>query len=226
MFSGALLSGFSGNMALFFSGNACFISDTDSAEHRTKRLAIVELIVGLTFAVSNYATGFWIGATGYLQPFAFMFGCSLLTFMVILIGLKEPNSDQVKKKACSWADTRGILSICGCKSRSRIKFWVLFLAFQLYVFVQQGQERTIILYMTNPPFCWTSIQIGNLLFVLMTIAGLGSYPGIPILQKCSGDIVIFIVALASKAAGSLILSFSTGFIAVYAGTYMGQITPH
>jgi len=48
----------------FLSGNASYISDTDSPRRRTLRLAVVELSIGGTFAVASLVNGFWIGATG------------------------------------------------------------------------------------------------------------------------------------------------------------------
>jgi len=60
----SLASGLSGAVPGFLSGNASYISDTDSPRRRTLRLAVVELSIGGTFAVASLVNGFWIGATG------------------------------------------------------------------------------------------------------------------------------------------------------------------
>ena len=55
-----LCSGLSGNVPGFLSGNASYISDTDSPRRRSLRLAIVEMSVGLTFGVASLINGYWV----------------------------------------------------------------------------------------------------------------------------------------------------------------------
>ena len=85
----SILSGLSGSVPGFLSGNASYISDTDTRGRRTLRLAIVEFSIGMTFGFSNLLNGFWIRAThNYEQPLWFVFGCSVVPFLLIFFCLK------------------------------------------------------------------------------------------------------------------------------------------
>ena len=69
-----LFSGLSGTVPGYLSGNASYISDTDSPRRRTLRLAIVEMSIGLTFGLASLMNGFWITATNHFeQPLWFLF---------------------------------------------------------------------------------------------------------------------------------------------------------
>lgn len=90
----SIISGLSGSVPGFLSGNASYISDTDTRGRRTLRLAIVELSIGLTFGLSNLLNGFWIRATKhYEQPLWFVFGCSIVPFIMLFFCLKVCISD-------------------------------------------------------------------------------------------------------------------------------------
>ena len=85
----SIVSGLSGSVPGFLSGNASYISDTDTRGRRTLRLAIVELSIGMTFGLSNLLNGFWINATQhYEQPLWFVFGCSVVPFFLLFFCLK------------------------------------------------------------------------------------------------------------------------------------------
>lgn len=85
----SICSGLSGTVPGFLSGNASYISDTDSPRRRTLRLAIVELSICLTFGLASLMNGFWISVTDHFeQPFWFVFGCSVLPFLILLVFLK------------------------------------------------------------------------------------------------------------------------------------------
>jgi len=93
--AGSVCSGLSGTVPGFLSGNASYISDTDSPRRRTLRLSIVELSIGMTFAVSSLMNGYWIGsaagpAANFEQPFWFIVVCSLVPFVIIFFLLREP----------------------------------------------------------------------------------------------------------------------------------------
>ena len=241
---GAILTGLSGNMPGFLSGNACYISDLDTPERRTMRLAIVELIIGLTFAFSNLAVGFWIKSTGYIQPFWFMCITSTIAFLLTLFCLKEPydqknEDDAIVEEYTGIKHTpsdmsgrikqvvnklAGIKDLCSCQNDSLRTLWSVFFAFQVFVFVQQGQERTFVLFLANKPLCWGPAQIGFFSFIFMTVSGLGTYPGILILHRCTGDFTILVLSLLSKAAGSVLFAFAKDYITAYLGGYIIHFT--
>jgi hypothetical protein len=105
--------------------------------------------------------------------------------------------------------------VFGCKTFAQKKLWAVFFAFQIYVFVQQGQERTFVLFLQNYPLYWGSIKIGVFLFVLYTLSGFGAWPGVPLLQRFCDDIIIAMIAMVSKLIGSMLLAFAKGDPLVY-----------
>lgn len=215
----ALLSGLSGNIAAFFSGNATYISDTDSPRRRTLRLAIVEFTVGMTFGLANFGHGFWIRATDkFDQPLWFIFFCSFAAFIIVLVFLKEPNGELLTAdfgKPVTFRNFKGIRHLFDLGNISHKKLWAVTLAFVVFVFVQQGQERTYVLFLQSSPLYWNSIQIGVFFLVTYGLSGVASWPGVPLLQRAIDDVSIMILALISKAASSFLIAFATEEFAVY-----------
>lgn len=220
----SLISGLSGSVPGYLSGNASYISDTDSPRRRTLRLAIVEFSIGTTFGLANLINGFWVDLTNHFeQPLWFVVLCSLIPFVVLCFLLREPHGElssqlgQPSEASHVWRDFRGVLHVFGCKTLPQKKLWAVFFAFQVYVFVQQGQERTFVLFLQNFPLYWQPLQTGIFLFILYTLAGLGSWPGIPLLQRIMDDASIAILAMISKLLGSLLLAFAEVDPLVYLG---------
>ena len=218
-------SGLSGTVPGFMSGNASYISDTDSPRRRTLRLAIVEMSIGLTFGFANLLNGYWVHFTEHFeQPLWFVFICSMIPFVLLLFLLHEPNGEMTSQlgqpAVASVRDFQGLRYVFGLKTLQQKKLWAIFFAFQVYVFVQQGQERTFVLFLQNSPLLWNTVRIGLFLFVLYVLSGLGSYPGVPLLQRLCDDISIIILAMLSKALGSFVLAFSKNDATVYIGIYV------
>lgn len=214
----SLCSGLSGNVPGFLSGNASYISDTDSPRRRSLRLAIVEMSIGLTFGVSSLVNGYWVAATSHFeQPLWFIFACSLLPLVLIFFFLVEPAGEVSSQLGhdSSFRNFGGIRHVFGCKTIEQRKLWAIFFAFQIYVFVQQGQERTFVLFLQNHPLHWMPTQIGMFLFILYVLSGFGSWPGVPLLQRIMSDLSIAAIALLSKLIGSLLLAVAQGSFVVY-----------
>lgn len=253
LFVGAsVFSGLSGSVPGFLSGNAGYISDTDTPRRRTLRLAVVELSIGLTFGIASLMNGYWIAAAedvhviatesshrpppGFEQPLWFVAICSLVPFVIVFFLLREPAGellltgrsdgtvgseiDSISAETLTYfrfRNFRGIRRAFGWSTPAQKKLWAIVAAFQLYVFVQQGQERTLVLFLQNEPVKAESIQIGLQLFVLYGLAGLGSWPGVPLLQRVIDDLGIAAIAIASKMIGSLMMAVATNGTLVYFG---------
>lgn len=211
-----IIAGLSGNLHGFMSGNACYISDTDSMSRRTLRLAIVECIIGTTFGISNLGLGYWVHKAGFLPALWFVFACSIVPLVLLVFFISEPEGAN-RDRNPTLQDFKLVRHICGCATLSQRKLWAMFFAFIIYVFVQQGQERTHILYLENYPLCWDSVKMGMFMFVLYFLSGLGSWPGVPLLNKVIGDLPIFFIGIISKVMGSLVLAFAKNSVTVYIG---------
>jgi len=228
---GSLASGLSGAVPGFLSGNASYISDTDSPRRRTLRLAVVELSIAGTFAVASLVNGFWIGPAGpqanFEQPLWFIVVCSLVPFVVIMFLLREPASELGQPGDAPAVDAgtmtyfrfknfRGIRRAFGCATYPQRKLWAIIVAFEVYVFVQQGQERTLVMFLQTSPLRCGPVQIGLQLFVMYGLAALGSWPGVPLAQRVITDLGIAAVAMLSKMLGSFILVAASNGAVVYA----------
>ena len=228
---GSLASGLSGAVPGFLSGNASYISDTDSPRRRTLRLAVVELSIGGTFAVASLVYGFWIGATGpeanFEQPLWFIVVCSLVPCVIIVFLLREPASELGQTGDAPSVDAgtmtyfrfrnfRGIRRAFGLGTYPQRKLWAIIVAFEMYVFVQQGQERTLVMFLQTSPLRCGPTQIGLQLFVMYGLASLGSWPGVPLVQRLITDLGIAAVAMLSKMIGSLMLVAASNGAVVYA----------
>jgi len=192
---------------------------------------VVELSIGGTFALASLINGFWIGASGpqanFEQPLWFIVVCSVVPFAVILFLLREPASELGQGAEVSSVDAgtmtyfrfrnfRGIRRAFGCATYPQRKLWAIIVAFEVYVFVQQGQERTLVMFLQTSPLRCSPIQIGLQLFVMYGLAALGSWPGVPLAQRVMTDLAIAAVAMVSKLIGSLLyVAASTGAV-VYA----------
>ena len=163
--------------------------------------------------------GFWVDFTGFVQPGWFMFACSLLALMIILLGLRENQEEMKVNVEYNHQDLLSVTNICSCREKRRVKFWAIFIAFQVFVFVQQGHERTFVLFLGNYPLCWRAAQIGVFFFILMLVSGLGSYPGIKLLYYCFDDVSIAILAVISKGAGTFLLAIADNYVETYASKY-------
>ena len=232
-----LLVGLSGNAPGFMAGNAAYISDTDTQDRRAVRLAGVELTIGATFAVSTLGLGYWVRWRGFEEPLWFILATAFIALFLTLFLHESADDDNGETDdfllpSCdvttnansncsspipsehgdSLAFWRNLL---GCKTHLQRRLWILIVAFQLYLFVQQGQERTMVLFLQNEPLCWNSVSIGWFIFALMLLSGLGCYPGLLLLNKCCSELAVAIAALVSKATGSIALGFASDSIAAY-----------
>ena len=218
--SGSILSGLSGQLPGFLSGNASYISDTDTPQRRTLRLAIVEFTVGITFGVANFGNGIWISKTdSFAQPLWLVFAASLSAAILVIFALREPSGELSyplqRQNSLSWRGVKGIKHLFSLETISMRKLWAIFVATQIYVFVQQGQERTFVMFLQSDPLHWNSVQIGIFFLVLYGLSGLGSWPGVPLLKLVMGDISLFFISIISKAMGSLVLAFALEEFTVY-----------
>jgi len=228
---GSMASGLSGTVPGFLSGNASYISDTDSPRRRTLRLAVVELSIGGTFAVASLVNGFWIGASAsqanFEQPLWFIVVCSLVPFVIIVLLLREPVSELGQPADAAGIDAgtmtyfrfrnfRGIRRAFGCATYPQRKLWAIIVAFEVFVFVQQGQERTLVMFLQTSPLRCGPTQIGLQLFVLYGLASLGAWPGVPLARRLITDLGIAALAMVSKMVGSLMYVAAVNGAVVYA----------
>ena len=90
------------------------------------------------------------------------------------------------------------------------------MAFEVYVLVQQGQERTLVLFLQTSPLRCGPTEIGLQLFVMYGLAALGSWPGVPLAQRLITDLGIAALAIVSKMLASLMLVAASNGAVVYA----------
>lgn len=130
----SLVSGLSGNLPGFLSGNASYISDTDTEGRRTLRLAIVELFMGLTFGMVSFTNGIWVSKTNHFaDPLWFIVACSVVPFLGLVVFLDEPYGNELKPGSSDGLvqSFRSVKYLCRSGDARLKRFWALFVAFQV-----------------------------------------------------------------------------------------------
>lgn len=218
----SIISGLSGSFSGYLCGNSSYISDTDTFEKRTSRLALVELFIGVTFGLTSLMNGLFIAKfENFDQLFWIVFFVSLMAFFLIIFFLDEPENFPMKHRHLSIRDNLKMnfvpTDLFNLKPSVRRKIWLTFGGYIIFVFVQQGQERTFVPFLKGPPLLWDSSRIGIFFFIVYTFAGLGAWPGVILLRKCCGDVVICLISMFSKILGSVFLALSTNAGEAYGG---------
>ena len=218
LYSATVLYGLSGNLAGFTVGISSYISDTDTVERRSLRLSLSQMYYCLSYAISNYASSHWLQNTeDYTLPLLAFIICSFLVFLMVFVLLLEPeHSDTLQLRLKTTLDgVAGIKDLFRYDTQRRKIMWCVMIAFISYCFVQQGQERTTVLFLKNEPLSWDDEKIGLFYLVMYLVAGFGVMPGGPLLEKCMGEASAIILAMMSFTAGSLILAFAKTPFLIY-----------
>ena len=114
---------------------------------------------------------------------------------------------------------RDVMKVTGCLTISEQQVRAIYCMFLIYAFIQQGQTRMYVLFLSEEQFYWDSVQIGVFIFILYVGAGFKAYPGISILKHVIGDLPIVTLAIICKLLSSVILAFAKDDIPVYLGKY-------
>ena len=218
LYCSTLFYGLTGNASAFTVGSASYISDTDSVQRRNVRLSLLQIYYCFTYGISNYISSHWLQATDdYSVPFLVFVTCSFLVCVSVFVLLKEPERTGTAEEHLKSA-LDGIISIRDLfrlDTRQHKIMWCIVVAFISYCFVQQGQERTTVLFLKNAPLTWDDEHIGIYYLVTYLVSGVGAMPGGILLERCMSEASVIILAMFSFSAGSLMLAFARSPFLVY-----------
>ena len=102
-----LLSGFieaaTGGLSTLMAACYAVISDSNAAENRAKRMAIIDMLTFVGFAIGSFSIGLMIQNLGFLWPFVVVMGAHILCllYVVFLIpetGHKDTTHDAISPK--------------------------------------------------------------------------------------------------------------------------------
>ena len=102
-----LLSGFieaaTGGLSTLMAACYAVISDSNSAENRSKRMAIIDMVTFVGFAIGSFSIGLMIQNLGFLWPFVVVMGAHILCLLYVIFltpetGHKDTTRDAISPK--------------------------------------------------------------------------------------------------------------------------------
>lgn len=228
LFMASAIRGLSGSMTAFLAGGSYYAINVVQPHQRSSRLALQELLNGAAYAIGNIMVGFWVEASGFLQPFWFCFICSMVAFLISFFLVKEikPESDRPPPRRAITGncciDTFGPMArFFKCRGNMKlIRIWLAILAFQTYAIVHIGQINTLVLYLLGKPLSWEATRIGVFLSVAMACAAISTGLTPPVLRNYLSDTQIAFAGFFSKAIGTLWISVVQNGTIIYFGKYV------
>lgn len=235
LFMASAIRGLSGSMTAFLAGGSYYAINVVKPHQRSSRLALQELLNGAAYAVGNIMVGFWVQASGYLQPFWFCFICSVISFLLSFFLVREIEQNRSPRRDISGnccIDTFGPTArFFKCRGNIKlVRIWLAILAFQTYAIVHLGQINTLVLYLLGQPMAWPATKIGVFLSVAMVCAAISTGMVPPFLRNYVTDVHIAFAGYLSKALGTLWIAVVQNDTVIYFGkfviyiyTYLAQI---
>lgn len=197
----------------FLFGSFSYIADRSPVGDRAVRIVVAEGIMILISAIVSVCIGFWIDASGFLQPFIAILGVYIFSLLYLLFIpeslISPPNINKLTLliRISHFKETFNIFLIQGRKGRL-IK--ICCAAFFINLMAFSGKLNVLFLFIMRPPLNWNSIDIGIyaavstiassllafiLLIVLLKYIRLLSISAIGMLSSCLSH---FTQALAFK----------------------------
>ncbi|CAD5117764.1 DgyrCDS6510 [Dimorphilus gyrociliatus] len=200
LYFGNLCMAFCGHMYMFQAGVHSRIGDHFQSNQRLLQMATQESFIQLAMGLGILVGGIWDQYLGFLSSYFIGLVISSiavpLTFLLVVEDKLNTENSYEEIDVKSW---RHIF----CEAR----YWLIFLSFQLFIFVHNGEERIRILYFKNKPLCFTSLTIGLTCFVLGLVASIGTVGSVYIFSRMGlKPLWIGVVGFGSKIVGSIFLA--------------------
>lgn len=211
LYFGNLGMALGGHMYMFQAGVHSRIGDRFKPNERLFQMACQESCIQFAMGTGIFFGGLWLKYLSYQSFFyaAIIFSILCLPLARLLIKEDENDTENMYKQI----DTREWRNVF-----CQFKYWIIFISFQLFIFVHNGEERIRILYFKNKPLCFTSLIIGLNGFLLGIVAGIGTAGIVYILTKIGVRTVwIGMVGFGSKIVGSIFMGFANTLAIVIFG---------
>ncbi|WAR18643.1 PCFT-like protein [Mya arenaria] len=231
LFMASAIRGLSGSMTAVLAGGSYYAINVVKPHQRSSRLALQELLNGAAYALGNIMVGFWVQASGFLQPFWFCFICSLASLLISFFLVREvkpesnrsPSRQEMTGNCC--IDTfKPLGRFFKCKNNIKlVRVWLAILAFQTYAIVHIGQINTLVLYLLGPPLNWEATKIGVFLSVAMACAAICTGTVTPVLKRYFPfftETHIALMGFVSKLTGTLWIAGIHNGVILYVAIFL------
>ncbi|XP_062062918.1 solute carrier family 46 member 2 [Lepus europaeus] len=232
LYGAAALSGLCGGFSAFWSGVMALGSLGSSEGHRSLRLILIDLILGLAGFCGSMASGHLFkqiaGHAGQgLVLTACSVSCAIFALLYSLLVLKVPEPVAKPSKVLPTVDTvSGTVgtyrtldpdqldrqSVVGhspplekAKPQKTI-IALLFVGAIIYDLAVVGTVDVMPLFVLREPLSWNQVQVGYGMAAGYTIF-ITSFLGVLVFSRCFRDTTMIMIGMVSFASGSLLMAF-------------------
>ncbi|KAM9461573.1 solute carrier family 46 member 2 [Clarias gariepinus] len=198
LFFGSLVYGLSGGPPAYWAGVLALASLSSKQKHRTLKLNVVDLCVGIAGVLGGLLSGYvyQLGHQGLvLIMTAMLFTAAALFHAVFLLS----NSRQK-------VDENDQLLLQGERT-DKVAVGLLMSALVLFDLGMIGAENVLTFYVLKPPLSWDSVWAG---YGNAATNGmyLSSFLGVLVLSGALGDVALSLLGIVSNCTGMAIMAFT------------------
>lgn len=198
LFLGSMVYGLSGGPPAFWAGVVSLASLSSKEKHRTLKLNVVDLCVGIAGVLGGLLSGYvyQLGHQGLvLLTTAMLFTAASLFHAVFLLSSSRQNDDEKERLLSSGERT------------DKVAVGLLISAIVLFDLGMIGAEDVLTFYVLKPPLSWDSVWAGygsaatNAMY-------LSSFLGVLVLSGVLGDVALSLLGIVSNCTGMAIMAFT------------------
>ncbi|XP_065175419.1 proton-coupled folate transporter-like [Sycon ciliatum] len=231
---GGLGAGLLGSYAMFNQASFAYVADISSAQHRTRRLGILEAMIYLGMTTGSEVGGVWTEQHGYGPPFwgvivTLILVLAYVVFVVREAPLPQSPSHKVSTRMYMVSILHGfrLFTKPSPQRKSRL---VILLAFVFATINFNALIDVTIPYLRDDPFHWQFDVIGHYLALgnfMHGISALAILPGL--LHLGLSDITCIQVGIISSMLSLILLGLAQRtwlvFLVPIVGTLRGMVVP-
>uniref|UniRef100_A0A9L0JLU7 Solute carrier family 46 member 2 n=1 Tax=Equus asinus TaxID=9793 RepID=A0A9L0JLU7_EQUAS len=232
LYGAAALTGLCGGFSAFWSGVMSLGSLGSSEGHRSVRLILIDLILGLAGFCGSMASGHLFkqmvgGSRQGLALAACSVSCAACALLYSLLVLRVPESMSKPSKALPAVDTvSGTVGTYrtldpdepdkqsvvehppspGTAKPPKTIIALLFVGAILYDLAVIGTVDVIPLFVLREPLSWNQVQVGYGMAAGYTIF-ITSFLGVLVFSRCFRDTTMIMIGMVSFGSGALLLAF-------------------
>lgn len=198
LFLGSMVYGLSGGPPAYWAGVVALASLSSKHKHRTLKLNIVDLCVGIAGVLAGLLSGYvyQLGHQGLvLLITAMLFNAAALFYAVFLLSSSSQKAQEKEHLLSSG------------ERMDKVAVGLLMSAIVLFDLGMIGAENVLTLYVLKPPLSWDSVWAGygnaatNAMY-------LSSFLGVLALSSVLGDIALSLLGIVSNCTGMAIMAFT------------------
>lgn len=215
LFIPTILAACLGGFPALFGGAFAYVADVSSSEQKNMRMALLDMIVGVTGGIGALSSGYFLKATGFSWPFLTIFFINLVNIAYIIFFFEE--SAQVSRNEQDQTSVYDkvkeilfsiVIIFTSSDFEKRVQIVLLLLAVSTFALAEFGSLGLFTLYELNAPLCWNEILIGAGSATDLSIFLL-SFCGVTVFSYHLGDIFIVFIGILSFAGGMIMAIFAT-----------------